>query len=233
MSAQALAPFRTERCCAVVLAGGRGQRMGGVDKGLQAFQGKALARIAIERLQQQAGGAPSLIGINANRNQDVYANWGHPVWEDPIADFAGPLAGFLAALQKAQGRFDWVLTVPCDSPLFPLDLMQRMGQAAEARQADIALASAPEAQATGQYLLRVQPVFCLMRSTLAGSLADFLQKGQRKIDRWTGQHGAVEVAFDRAGDGPLAFANTNTLEELRALENPPSRREAQQASELT
>lgn len=196
----------------LVLAGGRGSRMGGVDKGLQDFQGAALALHAMRRLRQQEGGLIGPLLVNANRNAAVYESFGAPVCPDPVADFAGPLAGFLAGL--AHCETDWMLTVPCDSPRFPLDLAQRMAQAVMAGNADIAMASARE----GDDQYRSQPVFCLMKVSLRESLEAYLCDGGRKVDRWTGLHRSVLVPFDRPSDDPLAFSNANTLDELRSLE---------------
>lgn len=197
----------------VVLAGGRGSRMGGVDKGLQPFHGRALAHHALLRLQPQVGAAL----LNANRHLAAYADFGVPVWPDGLADFPGPLAGFLTGLQHC--TTGWMLTVPCDTPLFPHDLAARLAHAADAAQADIAVAAAPETDgATGTTVLRRQPVFCLMRTTVQGSLHDYLQGGGRKIGTWLAQHACAAAAFDRPGDDPHAFANANTLAELHALE---------------
>lgn len=207
--------------CAVVLAGGRGSRMGGVDKGLQTFNGKPLAWHAVQRLQCQTLGAPGLIAINANRNLADYAAWGQPVWPDTLADFAGPLAGFETALQHCQQpptAYEYLLTVPCDSPLFPLDLLERLASGLAASQADMALATAPEPDRHGVVRLRAQPVFCLMRTTLHAKLSAYLAEGGRKIHAWTDLHQAVEVPFDQPGDDPRAFANTNTPEQLDQLE---------------
>ena len=204
----------------MVLAGGRATRMGGVDKGLQIFHGQTLVDIALERLRQQAGGAPGLIAINANRNLAHYERLGIPVWGDTIPDYAGPLAGFLAAMQQCQGRYAWLLSVPCDSPLFPLDVLQRLSAAAQAEQADIAMALAPDAQEDGSSALRPQPVFCLMRTSLAPSLQSFIDGGGRKIGAWTASHRQTKVSFGMAGDDPRAFANANTLDELHDLEKP-------------
>jgi len=206
---------------AVILAGGRGARMGGVDKGLQMFRGQPLFAHALARLRGQTLGTPALIGINANRNLARYAEYGLPVWPDALQDFAGPLSGFLAALDHcalAQPKPDYLLTIPCDSPMFPLDLLERLAGALEAGQSDIAMASAPEIQDDGSLRVRAQPVFCLMRTGLRDSLQDFIAKGGRKIDTWTGQQHQVTVAFDRPQDDPKAFINTNTQRELQALE---------------
>jgi molybdopterin-guanine dinucleotide biosynthesis protein A len=220
--------FDSKQVCAVVLAGGMGSRMGGVDKGLQLLAGQALARHCVQRLQAQSGGAPGLVAINANRNAEFYAAWGCPVWADDIAGFAGPLAGFQTALQHCAGGaaiensppggYDFLLTVACDTPRFPLDLLARLGQTLEQSDADVAVAGAPEQGADGAWSLRTQPVFCLLRTSLADSLNAFLAAGGRKVDAWTAQHRTVTVAFDQAHDDALAFFNANTLDELGRLE---------------
>jgi len=198
----------------LVLAGGRGSRMGGVDKGLQNFNGTPLALHALMRLRPQVG----QLMINANRNLAAYESFGVPVWPDGLADYAGPLAGFLVGLERCETPY--LLTVPCDTPLFPLDLAARLGEALLAHDAEIAMVSAPElaAEADGASALRPQPVFCLLRANLLESLVRFTQEGGRKIDRWSAQHRTALVPFDRPGDPPDAFFNANTLAELRALE---------------
>ena len=194
----------------VILAGGRGSRMGGVDKGLQNFNGVPLALYTQLRLSPQVG---ELL-INANRNLAAYESFGVPVWPDAanLGDFAGPLAGFVTALERCETPY--MLTVPCDTPLFPHDLVARLAQALEADNADIAMAAAREED--GQ--LRPQPVFCLMRSNLLESVVRFTHGGGRKIDAWTSQHKTSLVAFDLPGDDPKAFFNANTLAELHQLE---------------
>lgn len=206
--------------CAVVLAGGRATRMGGIDKGLQNFLGRPLVDIAVQRLRAQSGGEPGLIAINANRNQPQYLASGLPVWSDTVPDFAGPLAGFLTAMRHSQDRHAYVLSVPCDSPLFPTDLLQRLAQGLVSEGADIALALAPEQQEDGQVALRPQPVFCLMRTGLADSLQIFIDGGGRKIGAWAASRPLARVAFNLPGDDPRAFANANTLDELHQLEHP-------------
>ena len=208
------------RVWAVVLAGGRASRMGGADKGLQTLHGATLAAIAVRRLREQRGGSPGQIAISANRNQARYAALQVPVWGDTVPDFAGPLAGMLSALQQCQQQADYLLTVPCDSPRYPLDLLQRLGHALTTAHADIAMAQAPDTEADGTPVLRRQPVFCLLRSQLAADLAAFLQSGGRKIGAWTQTHATVLVPFDAVGDDPQAFANANTLDELHRLETP-------------
>jgi molybdopterin-guanine dinucleotide biosynthesis protein A len=203
---------------ALVLAGGRGSRMGGVDKGLQAFNGSPLVAHALQRLLGDASTPPQVghVLINANRNLAQYAAFGAPVWPDAQDDFAGPLAGFLTGL--AHCTTPYLLTVPCDTPLFPLDLAQRMAQALHAQQADIAMVGAPERNDAGEWQVRTQPVFCLLRRHLLASLQAFTQEGGRKIDAWTARHATVIVPFDRTGDDLRAFFNANTLADLRELE---------------
>lgn len=187
----------------LILAGGRGSRMGGVDKGLQNHQGTALAMHAMLRLQPQVGH----LMINANRNLGAYDSMGVPVWPDAIADYPGPLAGFLAGLEHCETP--WLVTVPCDTPNFPADLVARLAQALVAEDAQIAMAATME-----EGRVQVQPVFCLMAASLMESLVAFTQGGQRKIDMWTGQHRCATVVFDDAD----AFFNANTLEELQRLQ---------------
>jgi len=194
----------------LILAGGRGARMGGADKGLQNFNGMPLALHTLMRLQMQVGE----VLINANRNLAAYESFGVAVWHDALPDFAGPLAGFMTGLEHCDTP--WLMTVPCDTPLFPLDLVQRLAQAAHAQDAEIVMACAPESDGA----LRPQPVFCLMRRELMESLHQFTQGGGRKIDAWTGQHHTVHVNFNAPGDDPRAFFNANTLDELRQLESP-------------
>ena len=188
----------------LVLAGGRGSRMGGVDKGLQNHLGMPLALHALMRLQLQVGATM----INANRNLGAYESMGVPVWPDAVPDYPGPLAGFLAGLEHCETPY--LVTVPCDTPDFPLDLVARLAAGLEAAGAEIAMASTLE---DGR--VQVQPVFCLMKTGLMESLVRFIHDGQRKIDRWTGQHRCVEVPFDDAA----AFFNANTADELRRLQS--------------
>ena len=188
----------------LVLAGGRGSRMGGVDKGLQNHHGLPLALHALLRLQPQVGHTM----INANRNLAAYESMGVPVWPDPLADYPGPLAGLLAGLEHCETPY--LVTVPCDTPNFPVDLVARLAQALADADAEIAMAATQE---DGQR--QVQPVFCLLRASLIDSLVAFLHGGQRKIDRWTALHRCVEVRFDDAH----AFLNANTLAELQQLQS--------------
>lgn len=192
----------------LVLAGGRGSRMGGVDKGLQNFRGMPLALHAVMRLGPQVGA----LMVNANRNLAAYESMGVPVWPDATTDFPGPLAGFLAGLERCETPY--LVTVPCDSPQFPTDLVVRLAAALVAERADLAIAVTREADGA----LQTHPVFCLMKASLMESLVQFMAGGQRRIDRWTGQHACAQVLFDREGD-QAGFSNANTLDELRRLAN--------------
>ena len=206
-------PIEPQDITGLILAGGRGSRMGGVDKGLQNFNGIPLALHTLMRLGPQV----ESVMVNANRNLSAYESFGAAVWPDASADFAGPLSGFLVGLERAETPY--VLTVPCDTPRLPLDLAKRLAEALVREDADIAMAAAPETDEHGQIQIRTQPVFCLMKIELSESLVKFTHAGGRKIDAWTAQHNTVVVPFDAAGDDPLAFANVNTLTELQALEN--------------
>jgi len=184
----------------VVLAGGQGSRMGGVDKGLQPFRGMPMVAHAIARLAPQV----DELLVNANRNPAEYERLGRRVIADEIPGFAGPLAGFERGLAHAAGKL--VATVPCDSPFLPMDLVARLRGALEDAGADLAVAK------TGT---QAHPVFCLMRRDVHPSLEAFLARGERKIDRWYAALRVVEVAFDDEAD---AFLNINTREELSELE---------------
>ncbi len=188
----------------LILAGGRAQRMGGIDKGLIPFMGKPLIEQAIARLSPQV----TTILINANRNHDRYAEYGHAVIADKHPDFAGPLAGFAAGLEHC--KTEYLLSVPCDSPVFPLNLSERLLEEMISTQSDLVYASSLDTSGASW----TQPVFCLMRRTVQQSLQAFLDQGGRKIDRWFEALPSSTVVF--ADDA--AFANTNTPEELQALE---------------
>jgi molybdopterin-guanine dinucleotide biosynthesis protein A len=201
----------TQDITGLILAGGRGSRMGGADKGLENHHGVPMAMHALLRLAPQVGS----VMINANRNLGAYESMGVPVWPDSLPDYAGPLAGFLTGLEHCETPY--LVTVPCDSPLFPSDLVQRLMQALTAADAEIAMAATREDASTPtgpQTRLQIQPVFCLMKTGLLESLVHFTQGGQRKIDKWTALHRCVEVPFE----DPQAFANANTPAELQQLQ---------------
>jgi len=184
----------------VVLAGGRGSRMGGDDKGLVILNGRAMVEHVLARLRPQVG--PLL--ISANRNQERYAVFGHRVVSDLLADYQGPLAGMAAALKAATTPF--VVTVPCDSPLMATDVVARLARALAVEQADISVAHDGA---------RTHPVFLLLKRSLLFSLLEFLDAGERKIDRWFVRHRIATADFH---DCPESFVNVNDPEEHRALE---------------
>lgn len=179
----------------IVLAGGQGRRMGGVDKGLQPLRGKPMVAWVLERLAPQV----DEIIVNANQNLEAYAGFGHRVVPDAIGVFAGPLAGLHAGLTAALHPL--AVTVPCDSPFLPLDLVARLRKALQAN--DLAVAK------TGD---QPHPVFSLVRRSVLEHLAQFLTSGGRKIDAWYATLKVVEVPFDDEAD---AFRNINTREELK------------------
>ena len=178
----------------IVLAGGLGRRMGGVDKGLQPLRGKPMVEWVLARLAPQVDD----IVINANQNIERYQAFGHRVVSDQISGFAGPLAGLHAGLNAA--KHPLVVTVPCDSPFLPADLVSRLQQNIEGR--DLAVAK------TGA---QPHPVFALVRRHCSESLEAYLAQGGRKIDAWYASLKVVEVSFDDEAD---AFRNINTLEDL-------------------
>jgi len=184
----------------VILAGGRGSRMGSVDKGLKLLRGKPMVQWVAERFAPQV----AEVLINANQNIDKYHILGFRVVPDVIGGFAGPLAGLHRGLSEAS--HDLVATAPCDSPFLPLDLIARLNAALEKAGAEIAVAK------TGD---QPHPVFCLCRKTALPGLTEFLDSGGRKIDAWYAKLSVIEVPFD---DQPDAFSNINTEEELRAFE---------------
>ena len=193
----------TSSVTGLILAGGKGSRMGGVDKGLQALRGKRLVDHVYERFAPQVGG----IIINANQNHEEYKTFGVRVVSDAIGGFAGPLAGLHAGLSVSKRPF--LASVPCDSPFLPTDLVERLYKRLDETGAELAVAK------TGE---QPHPVFSLMRRGVLDHLGDFLKGGGRKIDAWYATLYAVEVAFD---DEAEAFANINTREELQTLDKLP------------
>lgn len=189
----------------LILAGGRAQRMGGIDKGLIPFHGKPLIESTITRLKPQV----STILINANRSITKYSHYGYPVLMDETPDFSGPLAGFSVGLKHCKSPY--LLTSPCDSPLLPTDLAEKMAGELEGKNLELVFASSKEDDGK----IWSQPVFCLMRRDLKDSLDTFLSKGDLKIDRWFKELRSGTVVFENA----QAFANVNTPEELAALED--------------
>lgn len=191
-----------DRITGLILAGGRGSRMGSVDKGLQPFRDAPMVLHAILRLAPQVG----TLMINANQNLGPYESFGLPVWPDQLAGFAGPLAGLQTGL--AHCETDYLVTAPCDSPFLPPDLVARLGDALVAQGAELAVAVTEE---DGRR--QPHPVFCLVKASLQPHLTVYLQNGGRKIESWYRSLAFIEVLFPDA----TAFRNINTLEELRRL----------------
>lgn len=197
----ALAPVK-QNITGLILAGGRGTRMGGVDKGLALLDGKPMVAHVIARLAPQVD---SLI-INANRNQSSYAAFGHPVWPDEQPDFAGPLAGLQAGLSHCTSPY--LVTAPCDSPYLPHDLVQRLAQALQNANADLAVATTIDQSSQA---IQPQPVFMLLKTGLLTELNDFLPGGGRKMETWYSRLNHCVTLFTDAD----AFRNINTREQLQ------------------
>jgi molybdopterin-guanine dinucleotide biosynthesis protein A len=185
-----------EKVTGLVLAGGQGRRMGGVDKGLQELGGRPLVQWVLDRLEPQV----DRVLISANRNLPRYGGFGHPVLSDRLGGFAGPLAGLQAAL--AQATTPLLVTAPCDSPFLPDDLVARLHDALVAQQAELAVACADG---------RAHRAFCLLRRELLPGLDAFLAAGERRVGLWHASLKVVEVDFS---DEAAAFGNINTAEDL-------------------
>ena len=185
---------------AIILSGGLATRMNGVDKGLVLLQNKPLVQHVIKHIASQT----NEIFINANREIAQYRSFGYPVLQDEMSGFLGPLAGFSLGLNYA--KYDYILTVPCDSPLLPLDLVQRLMNQLQKSEADIAVASSQGS---------VHPVFCLCKKNLLPSLTEYLANGERRVSAWQKSQRYIEVDFSDCND---AFVNLNSPEDLAALE---------------
>lgn len=184
---------------AIILSGGRATRMGGIDKGLITLQNKPLIQHVIDRLAPQV----DEIILNANREIAQYETFNRMVLQDDNPEFIGPLAGFSLGLQRC--KHDYLLTVPTDSPMIPMDLAARLYKALVEQNADIAVAR------SGGFS---HPVFSLMKTSLLPSLTHFIDQGERKVSTWQKTHHYIEVLFN---DCDEAFVNLNTFEDLQAL----------------
>lgn len=189
---------------AVILAGGRGRRMGGKDKGLVEINNLPLIEHILSAVKSQAGQTV----INANRNIEEYQRYGFPVVSDAMADYQGPLAGFASTMAAAETEY--IVTIPCDSPLLPADLVQRLVHALQNEDAELAVAHDGK---------RLQPVFALIKVKLLPSLLQFLQRGDRKIDLWYAQHKMAKADFS---DIPETFLNINTPGDQEKLQQHES-----------
>ena len=195
-----LAGGRRDAVAGLILAGGRARRMGGEDKGLISLAGRPMVEHVLERIRPQV----DEVLINANRNAEHYGRYGHRVIPDVIGDYSGPLAGMITAMMAVEQP--WLAVVPCDSPLLPHDLVDRLYQSVLAESAEIAVAH------DGQ---RLQPVIALLSCSLLPHLRGFVDQGGRKIDTWYAQHRMVATDLS---DHPEAFVNVNTPEERLELE---------------
>ncbi len=184
----------------IILAGGRARRMGGQDKGLIHLARKPMIEYVLNAIEPQV----DAIIINANRNQKVYGKYGYPVVADQIGGYCGPLAGMASGLQAAKTPF--IVTAPCDTPLIPDDLVHKLYSILQDEDAEICTA-----HANG----RLQPVFTLMKSELLSSMLDFLNSGERKIDKWFEKHRLAIADFSEQAE---TFININSAEELAAIE---------------
>jgi molybdopterin-guanine dinucleotide biosynthesis protein A len=182
----------------LILAGGLGSRMGGIDKGLQQLKGKPLVAHVIDRLKPQV----DTLLVSANRNIDTYAAFGYPVVTDRIDGFAGPLAGLHAGLTACTTAL--LVCVPCDSPFLPTDLVSCLRKALSGQNADIALPMTRDG---------LQPVFAVMRREVLPSLSDYLAAGRHRMQDWCKQLRLTVLQFP----DEQAFANANSREDLDVL----------------
>lgn len=192
----------------LILAGGRGSRMGHVDKGLQTFRGQPMAAHVLARLAPQVAS----VAINANQNLDTYAALGAPVWPDDLTGFEGPLAGLETGLRRCTTPL--LVTAPCDSPFLPTDLVARLASALMNEDADLALAETEEADDSGALRIQPHPVFALVKAAALPHLSAYLAGGGRRMDGWYDRIKVVRLRFDDAS----AFRNINTLRELQQYE---------------
>jgi len=193
-------PIEAQQVTGVILAGGRGRRIGGRDKGLFPYRGRPLVEWLMAALAGQVGG----LIISANRNLPRYRAYGHPVTADRRTDFSGPLAGIAGAMDAAPTP--WILVTPCDTPLLPPDLVRRLAATLAAeRSSDLAIAFDGA---------RAQRLHALVPVSLHASLEDFLARGGRKVADWHAEH---RCALADLSDCAQAFANINTEEDAARL----------------
>lgn len=199
---------QTHDITGLILAGGRGSRMGHVDKGLQPFRGMTMAAHVMARLAPQV----AAVAINANQNLESYAALSAAVWPDDLTGFEGPLAGLETGLRRCSTPL--LVTAPCDSPFLPTDLVERLHAALTAQDADLALAETEEADKDGALRVQPHPVFALVKVSALPALSGYLAEGGRRMDGWYGRIKVARVRFDDAS----AFRNINTLHELAQYE---------------
>lgn len=184
---------------ALILAGGRGRRMGGVDKGLMRVAGRRLIEYALEALR----GRSSEIFISANRNQEIYAAYGYPVLSDALGEYWGPLAGMLSGLKAASG--EWLLVVACDYPLLPEHLGARLLRAALQNAAGVAVVRSGD---QAHYTL------CMLHTSLADDMERYLLGGGRSVRGWLEGKTPAWLEFEPADE---RLANLNSEADLASF----------------
>ena len=195
-----MANISSNNITGVILAGGQARRMQGQDKGLVLLNNKPMIEYVIDILKPQV----ATLLINANRNHEKYSEYGFDIVSDELSGYCGPLAGMASALNNTNTSY--MITVPCDSPFIPDDLVQRLTAALASEDADISVAHNGE---------RLQPVFCLIKKDLMSSMNEFLSNDERKIDKWFNQH---KLAIADFSDIPQTFDNLNTFEDIKVIE---------------
>lgn len=184
----------------IILAGGQGSRMDGLDKGLVELAGSPMVQYVLESIAPQVG----YVIINANRNHDIYGHYGCPVIADEFEGFCGPLAGMASCMRIVDTPL--MVTAPCDSPFVPGDMVERLYMQMQHEDADISVAHNGD---------RIQPVFAMLKTGLLESMLSFLRRGERKIDKWYKMH---KLALTDFSDKPDTFLNINTPEDLQLIE---------------
>lgn len=197
---QGITAITLERITGLVLAGGRGARFGHADKGLIMLDGRPMVEHVIARMRAQVGA----IVISANRHLADYEAFGFPVVCDDYDEHLGPLSGIASGLRAA--TTDYVVTVPCDTPLVHETLVARLRWALQQNNADVAVAHDG---------CRLQPTFLLLKRTLLTDLTSFLNAGGRKIQDWLARHRAAMAHFVDCTD---AFSNINDAREHARIE---------------
>lgn len=185
---------------AVILAGGRGRRMGGLDKGLMHFSGKPMIEHILAAITPQC----ETVIINANRHIKRYATYKHPVLSDKSNNYLGPLAGFAIAMENATTPL--LITLPCDAPIIPDNLVDRLLAAMLKTGADITVVHDGE---------RLQSVYALIKTELNTDLKNYLDRGDRKVDLWYAQNHMMPVDFS---DIRELFRNINTPEQKQMMD---------------
>ena len=180
----------------VILAGGEGRRMGGLDKGLVELKGRPLVDWVVASLRPQV----DALMVIANRNIERYQQVAGQVVQDLRPDYPGPLAGIESALSNTQT--DWIVTCPVDTPYLPSDYVTRMLKASQGQATVVSLSG------------RIQPVFALLPRCALANLQTYLDQGERKVMRWLETLRPVVVPFD---DKPDAFRDADSLDDLEAL----------------